>query len=83
MTEDPNDRDWGDNKVAPFNYYVREVLTLSQRMDDFDLHSEDAASRRTWNEMRAKYVEKALKLVNFVASNSEELRQQLNVLIKP
>jgi hypothetical protein len=71
MPQDPNDSDWGDNKVAPFNYYVREVFTRSDQMDNFDLDSTDEKSCQAWRQMCHEYVEQALKLIELIAKDPE------------
>jgi hypothetical protein len=78
----PDDFDWGDNLVAPFNYYVRETLDASEEMDNFDLNSADELSCQQWRDLRKEYVDSALKLVDVILKNPAEIRQQLKALLR-
>jgi len=73
--------DWGDNLVAPFNYFLRQALCSSEEIDNFDVRSEDPASLQKWQELTQQYIADAKKLIDVVLQDPNELRRQLDRLL--
>ncbi len=67
-----------DSRIPEFWQLVLHAERSGKAVDSFDLHGDDPQSRigfqRLWDEQNAA----ALKLIEYVAANAEQLRRDLS-----